>query len=88
MKILCFILSMPKNNSWNNKWTGEKNLFARTKRITENKEKKLEMLGIDFKKKEFFVNKTKVITADKKKIDIRQLKLFKTYRENRVWEGE
>ena len=36
----------------------------------------------------FFVNKTKVITADKKKIDIRQLKLFKTYRENRVWEGE
>ena len=57
MKILCFILSMPKNNSWNNKWTGEKNLFARTKRITENKE-------------------------------IRQLKLFKTYRENRVWEGE
>ena len=52
MKILCFILSMPKNNSWNNKWTGEKNLFARTKRITENKEKKLEMLGIDFKKKE------------------------------------
>ena len=36
----------------------------------------------------FFVNKTKVIIADKKKIDIRQLKLFKTYRENRVWEGE
>ena len=36
----------------------------------------------------FFVNKTKVITADKRKIDIRQLKLFKTYRENRVWEGE
>ena len=31
----------------------------------------------------FFVNKTKVIIADKKKIDIRQLKLFKTYRENR-----
>ncbi|WP_236931826.1 hypothetical protein [Fusobacterium animalis] len=41
MKILCFILSMPKNNSWNNKWIGEKNLFARTKRITENKEKKI-----------------------------------------------
>ncbi|MEX6493326.1 hypothetical protein, partial [Fusobacterium animalis] len=36
----------------------------------------------------FFVNKTKVVAADKKKIDIRQLKLFKTYRENRVWEGE
>ena len=32
----------------------------------------------------FFVNKTKVITADKKKIDIRQLELFKGYRENRI----
>ena len=32
----------------------------------------------------FFVNKTKVITADKKKIDIRQLELFKEYRENRI----
>ena len=28
----------------------------------------------------FFVNKTKVITTDKKKIDIRQLELFKGYR--------
>ena len=32
----------------------------------------------------FFVTKTKAITADKKNIDIRQLKLFKNYRENRV----
>ena len=32
----------------------------------------------------FFVIKTKVITADKKKIDIRQLGLFENYRENRV----
>ena len=32
----------------------------------------------------FFVNKTKVITADKKKIDIRQLGLFENYRENRI----
>jgi hypothetical protein len=32
----------------------------------------------------FFVNKTKVITADKKKIDIRQLELFKGYRENLI----
>ena len=32
----------------------------------------------------FFVAKTKAITADKKNIDIRQLKLFKNYRENRV----
>ena len=37
----------------------------------------------------YFVTKTKVITADKKKIDIRQLGLFKNYRENRIqgdWE--
>ena len=32
----------------------------------------------------FFINKTKVITTDKKKIDIRQLELFKGYRENRI----
>ena len=32
----------------------------------------------------FFVTKIKVITADKKKIDIRQLGLFENYRENRV----
>ena len=32
----------------------------------------------------FFVTKTKVITADKKKIDIRKLGLFENYRENRV----
>ena len=32
----------------------------------------------------FFVNKVKVIIADKKKIDIRQLELFKGYRENRI----
>lgn len=32
----------------------------------------------------FFVNKTKGITVDKKKIDIRQLKLFKGYREKRI----
>ena len=32
----------------------------------------------------FFVAKTKAITADKKKIDIRQLGLFKNYRENRI----
>ena len=32
----------------------------------------------------FFVTKTKVITADKKKIDIRQLELFENYQENRI----
>lgn len=32
----------------------------------------------------FFVTKTKVITADKKKISIRQLRLFENYKENRI----
>ncbi|WP_187147752.1 hypothetical protein [Fusobacterium nucleatum] len=32
----------------------------------------------------FFVNKTKIIIADKKKINIRQLELFENYRENRI----
>ena len=32
----------------------------------------------------FFVTKTKVITADKKKISIRQLMLFENYKENRI----
>ena len=32
----------------------------------------------------FFINKTKNIIVDKKKIDIRQLELFKGYKENRI----
>ena len=32
----------------------------------------------------FFVNKTKNIIENKKKIDIRQLELFENYRENRI----
>jgi hypothetical protein len=28
--ILSFTLSMPQNNSWNGKWTGESSLYART----------------------------------------------------------
>ena len=32
----------------------------------------------------FFVNKTKNIIENKKKINIRQLELFENYRENRI----
>ena len=32
----------------------------------------------------FFVNKTKNMIENKKKIDIRQLELFENYRENRI----
>lgn len=27
--ILCFTLSMPSNNSWNGRWSGESNLYCR-----------------------------------------------------------
>lgn len=52
MKILCFTLSIPKNNSWDNKWTAFDRFYARTRKINENDEKKLKTLGIDFNKKE------------------------------------
>lgn len=28
--ILCFTLSMPSNNSWDGRWSGKANLYART----------------------------------------------------------
>ena len=52
--------------------------------------KKLEELRLNLQIKankdflKFFVAKTKVITADKEKINIRQLVLFENYKENRI----
>ena len=57
------------------------NCFTREK-VEELRLKLQIQANKDFLK--FFVNKTKVIATDKKKIDIRQLELFKIYRENRV----
>lgn len=37
MTILCFQLSMPSNNSWNGKWTGDDVFYARTRTVTERK---------------------------------------------------
>lgn len=36
-KYLCFTLSMPRNNSWNGKWTGDEKFYARTREFTEKK---------------------------------------------------
>ncbi len=43
--IICFELSMPRNNAWNNKWTGEDNCYV----IVENfgKNKKAQELAIN-----------------------------------------
>ena len=35
MAIFAFELSMPGNNSWNGKWTGEDNFYARTRTVSE-----------------------------------------------------
>jgi len=40
-KRLIFELSMPKNNSWNNKWSGEDNKYTVAKTVTEKTHAKL-----------------------------------------------
>ena len=37
--LLCFTLSMPSNNAWNGKWTGEKNLYSRIVNIGNTKKR-------------------------------------------------
>lgn len=37
-----FILSMPRNNSWNGKWSGEGNNYSVAKRLTAKKAAQLE----------------------------------------------
>jgi hypothetical protein len=34
---IAFILTMPNKGSWDGKWSGEENLYARTKRYTSKK---------------------------------------------------
>lgn len=36
-KLICFTLSMPSNNSWNNRWSGEDNFYAIVKRFPKGK---------------------------------------------------
>ncbi|MGL6007848.1 MAG: hypothetical protein ACRC1D_00130 [Culicoidibacterales bacterium] len=37
-----FELSMPRNNSWNNRWSGEKDIYTVAKTITPKKFKSLD----------------------------------------------
>lgn len=34
MTYICFQLTMPGNNSWNGKWTGDDKFYARTRKFT------------------------------------------------------
>jgi hypothetical protein len=43
MKKVEFKLSMPSNNSWNGKWTGEKNNYVIYKNLTEKYAKSLKL---------------------------------------------
>jgi len=40
--VMQFTLTMPRNNSWNGKWTGAENLYARTKSLSKSKEEELD----------------------------------------------
>lgn len=37
MTILCFELSMPSNNAWNGRWSGEERCYARIKNLGRTK---------------------------------------------------
>lgn len=74
MAIICFMLSMPSNNSWNGKWTGDDVFYART-RIVTNKEKAKEILNDGSFSYNFGdgwrarVDVKRVTSAERKKID-------------------
>lgn len=36
--ILAFKLSMPRNNSWNGRWSGDEKIYVKTRSFRENKE--------------------------------------------------
>jgi len=48
--LLSFILTMPQNNAWNGKWTGDGQLYARIRKISgkENIEKVKDIIGKSF----------------------------------------
>lgn len=53
MKYIAYILSMPNKGSWDGKWTGEKNLYARVQKISDKyfdscKTKEKELVGKSF----------------------------------------
>lgn len=46
MTILCFELSMPSNNAWNNRWSGEERYYAVTRNLGKTKRAKAKAEGI------------------------------------------
>jgi hypothetical protein len=50
MSIICFELSMPSNNSWNGKWTGDGVFYARTRSFNTkaSKEKAAAILAEEY----------------------------------------
>ena len=45
---LLFILTMPSNNSWNGRWTGEGSVYARTRPMPRSAKKKKEVIGTHY----------------------------------------
>lgn len=43
--MISFTLTMPRNNSWNNKWSGDDKLYAVVKRLPKEVERRLETNG-------------------------------------------
>lgn len=45
---LLFILSMPSNNSWNGRWSGEENVYAKTRPMPRSAKKKDQVIGTHY----------------------------------------
>ena len=74
MTILCFQLSMPNNNSWNGKWTGDGVFYAKTRTVSE-REKANKIAEKGYYSHSFgdgwraVVHVRKITAAERKKID-------------------
>lgn len=73
MTYICFTLSMPRNNSWNGKWTGDEKFYARTRKFTDKAAAKIlskGSYGYNFGDGWYANIDVKEVTgADKRKID-------------------
>lgn len=62
MKYIAYILSMPSKGSWDGKWTGEKNVYARVRKIPDKyfdsgKTKEKERAVLQFTKQGEFIKR-------------------------------
>lgn len=86
MTTICFELSMPSNNSWNGKWTGDGVFYARTRTFSTKagKEKASAILAREYYTYSFGdgwvagISVKQVTSAEKRKID-KQTKGFCGY---------